>query len=707
MVFMKTFLRRHWFDCLIVLLLFVVSLAVYNATLTPSLSYKSPDGNELATVPYTLGLAHSTGYPLYTWLGKLFTFLPIGDVAHRVNLMSAVLGAAGVGLLYLILLLLIRRPQRVAPTGWRERLAAGFATLLFAFSRTFWSQTGIAEVYTSNVFMLALTLLLLLLWAQADERDRAGRPAGQTWWRKFIPSWRSCALLFLAALSLGLSLGMHMSSLGFAPAIGLFVLLVSWRAAFSPINWAAGAAGFGLGLLQFLWLPYKASTLNDRLMLGSAPETLRGIYNYTLGAFPQFKFAFGWAQVPDRIVIYLALLVQQFGPVGVLLGLWGMWVTLFRRPKRFFLLMGMYLIHVIFFTQYAVFDLDVFFIPAHFLFATFIGFGLWQIMEWLAAGVRWAAGKIELNGWAYRLARVGLIALAVFSLVVAIRREARANWEHNDYSEDVAINDFYENVFRLLPADSVLLGRGGVFGYDMFYYRLVYDLRPDVLMPHISTPDPEALAISDRPVFTNERLDRGRQRGPWTLPPDLLPADAWYVPALLGSTPERHGMSGGRADLTLWQVTETPPQLVIPAHQASPQHTTDLASGGKRLIGYDLDSSTVQAGRAIHLTLYWQIGRPDDLRVGIGLGGETLVNYEIGFGNLHRYADENGIGEGDWVVVDDFWLVIPRTTEPGAITLTISDAPPIHPLAAPAGAERSAPFANLTVEEAAPLLNWH
>lgn len=101
---MNRSLRRRWLDCLIAALLFAISLAVYSATLTPSLSYKSPDGNELATVPYVLGLAHSTGYPLYTWLGKLFTFIPVGDVAHRVNLMSAVLGAARAALLYLIML---------------------------------------------------------------------------------------------------------------------------------------------------------------------------------------------------------------------------------------------------------------------------------------------------------------------------------------------------------------------------------------------------------------------------------------------------------------------------------------------------------------------------------------------------------------------------------------------------------------------------
>ncbi|NIO71378.1 MAG: hypothetical protein GTN71_20685, partial [Anaerolineae bacterium] len=55
--------RRPWIDLVMVLLIFALALAVYNATLTPSLSYKSPDGNELATIPYVLGLAHSTGYP--------------------------------------------------------------------------------------------------------------------------------------------------------------------------------------------------------------------------------------------------------------------------------------------------------------------------------------------------------------------------------------------------------------------------------------------------------------------------------------------------------------------------------------------------------------------------------------------------------------------------------------------------------------------
>ena len=129
-------------DLLVGLALAVIAFLAYLATLTPSLSYQSPDGNELATIPYVLGLAHMPGYPLYTWLGKLFTLLPFGDIAHRMNLMSAICAAGGVAGLYLIITMLLQ-PQ-VASLMVR-RASAAFAALLFAFSPTFWSQVGQAS----------------------------------------------------------------------------------------------------------------------------------------------------------------------------------------------------------------------------------------------------------------------------------------------------------------------------------------------------------------------------------------------------------------------------------------------------------------------------------------------------------------------------------------------------------------------------------
>jgi len=650
-------LRRALPDGSIALAIFLVCLAVYTATLTPSLSYASPDGNELATVPYILGLAHSTGYPLYTWLGKLFTFLPLGDVAHRVNLMSATLGAAGVALLYVVLRLLTSDVVRPASS----RLASAFAALLFGLSRTFWSQTTIAEVYAPNVFMITLTMALLLWWARVEERDRAARPAGGPWWRRLLPSWRSALLLFAFGLCFGLSLGTHMSDLGFAPAFALFVLLVSPWTALSPLGSGSALVGFLLGLLQFLWLPLRAHTLLDAPMRANAPTTLRGIYNYTLGAFPDFKFAFPLAALPDRVVIYLYLLAQQFGLVGILLGLGGMWALLFRRPRRFFLLAGMYGVHVWFFVQYRAFDLEVFFIPAHLVYAAFIGYG-----------VAW--GLDRLAGLRRRPLRWALVGLTVLALALGLVGEVRANWAVNDRSDDTAVNDFYENAFALLPEDAVLLSRGGVFGYDVFYYRLVYDIRPDVLIPALERGT-RPQDLPGREIYSTVPLDRPEAaRGPWAPPAGWVPSDAWAVPVLLGAA----GEGGFGRSLVLYHITDEPPSLMTADPQ--PQHAVGERLGGLVLVGYDLESDQAQAGGTLHLTLYWRLaGQTRGLLVGTSLGGDLLEAHEPGLGNLQRYV-ETFHPPTDGVLVEEYRVVIPRQTEPGDVPLEVV-------LVAPFGAE--------------------
>jgi uncharacterized membrane protein len=184
----------------------LISWLTYLATLTPSLSFVSPDGNELAAIPAILGLAHPPGYPLYTWPGKLFTLLPVGDVAYRVNLMSATLGALAIGGLYLIIIQLLP----VDHTG--RRVAAALAALVFAFGPAVWSQAVIAEVYAPNLAFIALTLVCLLHWERA-RRDRD---------------------FFVFALVFALSLGMYLSDLGFAPAFAVFILFTDWRALRRP-----------------------------------------------------------------------------------------------------------------------------------------------------------------------------------------------------------------------------------------------------------------------------------------------------------------------------------------------------------------------------------------------------------------------------------------------------------------------------------------
>ncbi len=82
--------------------LFLLVFGIYIWTLYPTVpAYR--DSGELISVPYILGICHPPGYPLYTILGKIFTFAPFGNIAFRVNLMSALFGALTIAIIFLII----------------------------------------------------------------------------------------------------------------------------------------------------------------------------------------------------------------------------------------------------------------------------------------------------------------------------------------------------------------------------------------------------------------------------------------------------------------------------------------------------------------------------------------------------------------------------------------------------------------------------
>jgi hypothetical protein len=614
----------------------LLSWLVYLATLTPSLSFVSPDGNELATIPAVLGLAHPPGYPLYTWLGKLFSLLPVGDIAHRMNLMSATLGALAIGGLYLIIVQL--PPLRLSG----RRVAAMLSALLVAFGPTVWSQAVIAEVYAPNLAFVALTLLCLLRWTQT-RRDRD---------------------FFLFALAFGLSLGMHLSDLGFAPAFAVFILLTDWRVLRRPKWWLAGLAGFGLGAAQFLWIPLQMHRVDPQLLLGRIPEGLPGLYAYTLGSFSQLKFAFPLAALPERLVVYVYLLRQELGWLAILIGVGGLISLLVRRPRHYFLLVGMYLVHVWFFIQYKVFDLEVFFLPAHFLWAVFVAFGAVEILTALRQLLRRVMPGSRVPTILHGVVAGGVLVSAFVPML--------SHWHEADRSADVAANDFYANVWELLPEGSALLTRNGVFGYDAFYWRLVYDTRPDVLLPvtpaqRTAPSNLGATAI----IYSTVNRQALQRAAPRTLrETGSRVRDAWMVPVLVGAEAESASSTkwGSAGRLTLYRLGTDAPSLVV--DHPSPSIVIGRALGSVTLVGADIAPAAVESGGRVHLVLYWRVdGRPTPT-VLIGVDGNALEQHEIGFGNLARYEAEVGPVSGQ-VVVEDYWLIIPSTTTAGEHALTV------------------------------------
>jgi hypothetical protein len=216
----------------------LTALALYLFTLAPSITLANGanDSGELAAAAYTLGIAHPTGYPLYTLVGYLVTHagerLGGGEPAHSLNVFSALMGALAIGLLTLLAL---RAAGRVVPRAPRPvlYLAGLLAAAALALDTDFWTEAVVTETRTLALALDAMVLALLV----APARPRA-------------------ASSLAAALVYGLALCDHLLSLYLAPAV--LLLAADW-AGRDARRWLALLGLFLLGLTPYLYLPLRAA----------------------------------------------------------------------------------------------------------------------------------------------------------------------------------------------------------------------------------------------------------------------------------------------------------------------------------------------------------------------------------------------------------------------------------------------------------------
>src|SRR5208337_4943274 len=104
--------------------IFLSSFAIFLFFLTPNVN--TGDAGDLVTSSYYLGIAHPSGYPLYLLVAKTVAFLPFGNIAFKVALVSALFSSLSLTLLYWLI-------------SWltRSRIAGLFATALLLVSYSF------------------------------------------------------------------------------------------------------------------------------------------------------------------------------------------------------------------------------------------------------------------------------------------------------------------------------------------------------------------------------------------------------------------------------------------------------------------------------------------------------------------------------------------------------------------------------------------
>jgi Tfp pilus assembly protein PilF len=443
-------------------------LAIYLRTLCPTIFVG--DSGELVAGAHCLGIVHPPGYPLYCLLGRLMVLLPVGSVAIRLNLFSALCASCSAGLIFLLAVSLSRRGEgvrrekvsSVTPLTWAPALLAGY---ICAFGRTLWSQAVVAEVYGLSLSLLLLCLLLLIRWEEKGEQRH----------------------LFAFAFILGLSLAHHPTAILAVPA---FLLVLFWgRRRFfeNRKNPLISAGFFVLGLSVYLYLPLRASA-SPPLDWGH-PVTLVGtLAHITRASYGSLsKLPLSWGLLGDQIQALLILVVEQFGPALLALSLVGL-MALFRGKKIWFastcclfLVSGLGIILLLNFavTPKELYLVQVFFIPSFVMVALWMGIGT----GWLVGGFLALLAPVAPSFHRVLRPALGLL-LPMLALVPLYR-----NFPENDRSRDYLAADLGVNILTTLEPGAVVLTSRDTPTFSLAYARIVDGLRPDVSLIHNGPAD--------------------------------------------------------------------------------------------------------------------------------------------------------------------------------------------------------------------------
>ena len=447
---LSTVAREHWPAALV----FFVALVFYLLTLSPTI-FDGVDSIEFSTIAYRLGIPHPPGYPLYLVLGKLFTFLPVGDVGYRINLMSAVFAAGTAVLVFKIALMVTQR-----------QLPALAAALFFAFSYYAWRLAVVAEVYTLQAFLTALIIYLWFRWEAGGSRK----------------------LLYAAAFALGLSLGNHMTigllGLAFAYLVGRGVL----KRALDLRSVALMGALFIFGAaLIYAYLPWRYLADASPTVVGTFDGN--GVFNrvdltsasglwWMLSGqeYDHLLFAYDVRGFFGELGGYFKLLNGNFLGIGIFLGVLGMLRSAFTRPHQFIVLFLVFAANVFFFANYGAFDKETMYLPTYVIWAIWTAWGLAYLVEVIAGHhsveriipARFRGQGMKRIPWQY-----GLLLLPVAALIV--------NFSYADVSSQDRVQEQYREFLTSVEPNAMIVA-WYLDVWPMVYLQEVEDMRPDVFV---------------------------------------------------------------------------------------------------------------------------------------------------------------------------------------------------------------------------------
>jgi hypothetical protein len=280
-----------------------------------------------------LGLAVS--HPLFYILAISVKYIPVGEFAHRINLISAIAGAVAIANTFLLVRLWLGK-----------NLPAVITALTLAVSHTFWRHASIIETYTlwSALFLAELIMLL-----QYTRTRRVG------------------CLYWLGLLS-GFSIAIHM--LASIPLI-CYAVFVAFLLAKKEIHIRS------LAIVALLWifgaLPYECLIVKNIIQTGDLVGTLASAAFGHRWQAAVVNTSLSIAMVKENL-LYILL---NFPTPNFLLFFAGCFGLFKISPGRGFrnTVLALTVLFFLFAFRYTVPDRYAFFIPFYCLFSILTGLG--------------------------------------------------------------------------------------------------------------------------------------------------------------------------------------------------------------------------------------------------------------------------------------------------------------------------------------------
>ncbi len=363
---------------------------IYMITIAPTII--QIDAGELTAVQALLGIAHPTGYPLFTMIGFLFSKIPSPfSTALQLNILAALWCSLGAGLFAYTAKFILdnlvkfssvkkRSSKKPAKTKGKEKskpsgksavlpeaikyIASAGGGILLGLSKTFWFQSTSVEVYSLHIFLISL-IILMLLKAYTYEGE------------KKIFSLKNPWIILAVVLALGFS--NHMTTLLILPGVAFLYFSKEKSNAASLKQLGMMLVVFFLLLVAFYsYLPIRAS-MNPSINWGN-PIDFERIMRHISGKQYQV-WLFSSTEAARKQLTYFVNNIPSEFTFTLILSLIGLFTAFLRARKLAWFLLVTFLFTVAYSINYDINDIDSYFLLAYIMLAYFAVFGIVKIYE--------------------------------------------------------------------------------------------------------------------------------------------------------------------------------------------------------------------------------------------------------------------------------------------------------------------------------------